>query len=160
MFRSPSQLPEQSRTTIVDELNARLCDCWDLFSQCRVACWNVKGVQFSAFHPMFNNFSQHLYRFTDCLGDRLVTLGGLTRCTTRYAAKSSIIPEYPQDTVRDIDHVRLLAERFDKLLVGLKATRDTSIKLNDQDTAILCSEIIRECEHDCSFLLAHLDAQR
>src|SRR5512147_2075315 len=102
MFRTPSHLPEQSRITLCDELNARIADCFDLFTQCKVACWNVKGIQFASFHPLFDTFCAHLLHTTDCFGERVVTLGGLTRCTARYIAKSSVLPEYPQDTVRDV----------------------------------------------------------
>lgn len=160
MFRTPSHLTEQTRVTLVDELNARLCDCCDLFSQVKVACWNIKGPQFAALHPMFETFAVRLCASTDCIAERCVTLGGVARGTVRYVAKSSVIPEYPQDTVRDLEHVRLLAERFDKCLVGMKTTREACIKLNDQDSIEVCNTVIRTMEKDCWFLLAHLEGQR
>jgi starvation-inducible DNA-binding protein len=160
MFRTPSHLSEQSRVTLVDELNARLCDCCDLFSQIKVAHWNIKGPQFSALHPLFETFGQRLCRTIDCVAERCVTLGGVARGTSRHVAKHSVIPEYPQDTIRDLEHVRLLAERFDKCLVGLKTSRETCIKLNDQDSMDMLNVVIRDMERDNWFLLAHLEGQR
>lgn len=160
MFRTPSHLSEQSRVTLCDELNARHCDCFDLFSQIKVACWNIKGPQFSALHPLFETFAQRMMQSTDCIAERCITLGGVARGTVRHIAKHSVVPEYPQDTVRDMDHVRLLAERFEKCLVGMKTSRETCIKLNDQDSIALCNVVIRDLERDCCFLLAHLEGQR
>lgn len=160
MFRTPSHLSEQSRATMCDELNARLCDCCDLCSQVKVACWNIKGPQFSALHPLFETFSHRLERSIDGVAERVVTLGGVARGTVRHVAKGSVIPEYPQDTVRDLDHVRHLAERFDKCLVGMKMTREMCLKLNDQDTLEMLTMVTRDMERDNWFLLAHLEGQR
>ena len=160
MFRTPSHLSEQSRVTLCDELNARLCDCSDLCSQVKVAHWNIKGQQFSALHPLFATFAQRLGRSVDCIAERLVTLGGVARGTTRHIAKNSMIPEYPQDTTRDLEHVRLLAERFDKCLVGMKSSREMCVKINDLDTTDMLNVMIRDMERDCWFLLAHLEGPR
>src|SRR5512132_285270 len=160
MFRTPSHLSEQSRVTLCDELNARLCDCCDLCSQIRVAHWNVKGPQLSALHPMFATFAQRLGRNIDCVAERLVTMGGVARGTARHVAKHSMIPEYPQDTIRDLEHVRLLADRFDKCLVGMKSSREVCVKLDDQDTTDMLNVVIRDMERDCWFLLAHLEGAR
>jgi len=160
MFRSANHLSEQSRVTLCDELNARLCDCTDLCSQVKVAHWNIKGPQFSALHPLFETFAQQLCRSVDCMAERCVTLGGVARGTSRHVAKSSSIPEYPQDTVRDLEHVRLLAERFDKCLIGMKTSREACLKLNDPDTMDMLNMVIRDMERDCCFLLAHLEGQR
>jgi starvation-inducible DNA-binding protein len=160
MFRTASHLSEQSRLALCEELNLRLCDCCDLCSQVKVAHWNIKGPQFSALHPLFETFAQRLSRSTDCVAERVVTMGGVARCTSRHVAKHSMIPEYPADTVRDLEHVRLVAERFDKCLTGMKMSREMCLKLNDQDTMDMLNVVIRDMERDNWFLLAHLEGQR
>lgn len=160
MFRSSSTLSEQSRVTLCDELNARLCDCMDLCSQVKVATWNVKGPQLSALHPMFETFALHLCQTVDCMAERCVVLGGVARGTSRHVAKNSMLPDYPQDTVRDLEHVRLLAERFDKCLVGMKTSREMCIKVNDQDGMYMFNRLICDLERDCCFLVSHLEGQR
>src|SRR5216110_1598802 len=123
MFSSPSPLSEKARTQIAETLNARLADGLDLHSQIKVAHWNIKGPQFAALHPLFETFAVGLAAFNDAVAERAVTLGGRAYGTTRHTAQSSRIAEYPQDTTRDLEHVRLLAERFDVYLGGLRESR-------------------------------------
>src|SRR6186713_1779700 len=106
MYKSPSHLPEEARARIADALNARLADGLDLHSQIKVAHWNIKGPQFAALHPLFETFAVSLANFNDSIAERAVTLGGKAFGTVRHVAKTSRINEYPQDTTRDLEHVR------------------------------------------------------
>src|SRR5215468_4880456 len=117
MFKSPSPLSEDTRQKIAEGLNARLADGLDLHSQIKVAHWNIKGPQFASLHPLFETFAVALANHNDTIAERAVTLGGKAFGTARHVAKSSTIPDYPQDTTRDLEHVKLLADRFDKYLV-------------------------------------------
>src|SRR6187455_2418933 len=116
MYRSPSPLAEAARSRLAETLNARLADGLDLHSQIKVAHWNVRGPQFPALHPLFEQFANQLATHNDSIAERAVTLGGLSVGSTRAVAKSSRLPEYPADTTRDLDHVKLLAERFEAYL--------------------------------------------
>src|SRR5687767_11694599 len=137
MYRSPSPLSEDVRAQISDMLNARLADGLDLHSQIKVAHWNVKGPQFAALHPLFETFAVGLAAFTDAIAERAVTLGGRARGTARHVAGASTIPEYPQETTRDMEHVRLLVARFEQFLTGLRASRTVGEKDGDTDTVDL-----------------------
>src|ERR1043165_1709170 len=123
MNPSPSPLPEQSRSTIAAMLNARLADGLDLHSQIRGAHWNIKGPQFAALHPLFETFAVGLAGYNDAIAERAVTLGGRALGTARHVAKASSLPEYPQETQRDMEHVRLLADRIEKYLEGARESR-------------------------------------
>jgi len=107
-------------------LNARLADGLDLHSQIKVAHWNIKGPQFAALHPLFETFALSLANFNDSIAERAVTLGGKAFGTVRHVAKVSRINEYPQETTRDLEHVKLLAERFESYLTELRASRSTA----------------------------------
>ena len=157
MYKSPSHLPEQARTEIVETLNARLADGLDLHSQIKVAHWNIKGPQFAALHPLFETFANGLAAFNDAIAERAVTLGGRAYGTVRHSAKISNLPEYPQDTTRDLDHVRLLAERFEKFLEGVRASRRLGEELADTDTVDLLTQIVTEFEKHAWFLRASLE---
>src|SRR3954470_15465987 len=133
MYKSPSNLPEDTRVKIADQLNARLADGLDLHGQLKVAHWNIKGPQFTALHPLFETFAVGLAAFNDAVAERAVTLGGRAHGTARHVAQASRIPEYPQETTRDLEHVRLLAERFDLYLGGLRESRAIAEKLGDTD---------------------------
>src|SRR5215510_7194975 len=134
MYRSPSHLPEAARTQISEQLNARLADGLDLHSQIKVAHWNIKGAQFAALHPLFETFAISLAAHNDELAERAVTLGGRAYGTARHVASRSRLPDYPQDTTRDLEHVHLLAERIEVYLEGVRDARTVAEKHGDTDT--------------------------
>lgn len=157
MYKSPSPLPEQARAKIVETLNERLVDGLDLHSQIKVAHWNIKGPHFAAFHPLFETFALSLANHNDAIAERAVTLGGKAFGTARHVASTSRLPEYPQDTTRDLDHVRLLADRIEKYLDGTRTSRTKAEELRDTDTVDLLTGIVTEFEKHAWFLRASLE---
>ncbi len=158
MYKTPSKLPESDRAAIVETLNARLADGLDLHGQIKVAHWNIRGPQFPALHPLFETFAVSLAAHNDEVAERAVTLGGKAYGTARHVAKSSKLPEYPQETTRDVEHVKLLAERIEGYLEGLRESRGVAEKHGDTDTVDLITTIITEFEKHDWFLRASLDA--
>src|ERR1044072_5382508 len=112
MYKTPSHLPEQSRSALIATLNDRLADGLDLHSQVKVAHWNVRGPQFPSLHPLFEQFANHLPVHNAAMPECAVTLGGLAAVGTRHVAKKSRLTDYPNDVTRDLEHVKLLAERI------------------------------------------------
>jgi len=157
MYQSPSKLPEETRREVSETLNQRLADGLDLHGQIKVAHWNVKGPQFASLHPLFETFAIGLAAHNDALAERAVTLGGRAYGTSRHVARASRLPEYPQDTVRGMDHVRLLAERIETYLDGVRESRGVAEKLGDTDTVDLLTGIITEFEKHAWFLRASLE---
>lgn len=156
MYQSPSQLSESVRAKVADSLNERLADGLDLHGQIKVAHWNIKGPQFAALHPLFETFAVSLATHNDAIAERAVTLGGRAYGTARHVAKTSKLPEYPQDTTRDMEHVRLLADRIEKYLEGSRQTRKLGEELGDTDSVDLLTGIITEFEKHAWFLRASL----
>ena len=158
MYTTSSNLSEKARTAIIDTLNSRLADGLDLHSQIKVAHWNIRGPQFPSLHPLFETFALSLANHNDILAERAVTLGGLAYGTSRHVAKASSLAEYPQKTRRDMDHVRLLADRIGSYLEGVHQSRSLVEEAGDPDTADLLTAIIIEFEKHHWFLRASLDA--
>jgi starvation-inducible DNA-binding protein len=158
MYKSPSTLNEHARAEIAETLNARLADGLDLHSQIKVAHWNIKGPQFPSLHPLFETFAVSLATHNDTIAERAVTLGGRAYGTTRHVAAKSRLPEYPQETSRDMEHVKLLAERIETYLGGLRESRGVAEKLGDTDTVDLLTGIISEFEKHDWFLRASLES--
>lgn len=156
MYKSPSHLSEQSRSKVTETLNSRLADGLDLHSQIKVAHWNIKGPQFAALHPLFETFATELAAANDEIAERAVTLGANAYGTVRHVAKTSSLPDYPQDTARDLEHVRLLAERFEKYLEGLRESRTVADKHQDADSVDLLTRVITSFEKHAWFLRASL----
>jgi starvation-inducible DNA-binding protein len=152
MYRSPSPLAEATRSRLAETLNARLADGLDLHSQIKVAHWNVRGPQFPSLHPLFETMATGLAMHNDALAERAVTLGTLAR----HVASISRLPEYPQETTRDLEHVRLLAERIEVYLAGLRESRAIADKEGDPDTVDLLTGAILEFEKHGWFLRASL----
>jgi starvation-inducible DNA-binding protein len=157
MYKSPSHLPEQSRREIGGLLNTVLADGLDLHTQIKVAHWNVKGPHFAALHPLFETFAIGLAAHNDAIAERVVTLGGRAYGTARHVAKSSRIPEYDQEASRDLDHVRLLADRFDTFLSTVRESRLVIERLADTDTVDLLTGLVTEFEKHAWFLRASLE---
>lgn len=153
---SPSVLPEGSRKRVSGELNRCLIDGLDLHSQVKVAHWNIKGAHFASLHPLFETFADDLAETNDEIAERAVTLGAIVTGTVRDAAASSALPDYPPETTRDLEHVRLLAERFDVYLEGLRAARRVAEKQEDTDTVDLLTARITQFEKHGWFLRATL----
>lgn len=158
MHRSPSHLPEAARATIAGALNAVLADGLDLHSQIKVAHWNIKGPQFAALHPLFETFAIGLAAHTDLVAERAVTLGARAYGTARHVAAVSRLADYPQETTRDLEHVRLLADRFEGFLAGVRAARGVGEQHGDTDTVDLLTGIVTDFEKHSWFLRASLDS--
>jgi starvation-inducible DNA-binding protein len=157
MYKSPTPLSEKARQAIATSLNARLADGLDLHSQIKVAHWNIKGPHFAALHPLFETFAVSLANHNDAIAERAVTLGGMAQGTVRHVAKASRLPEYPQETTRDLDHVKLLADRIESYLAGLRESRDLGEQEDDVDSVDLLTGIITEFEKHAWFLQASLE---
>lgn len=155
--RSPSRLSAEARCEIVEALLARLTDGLDLHSQIKVAHWNVKGPHFAALHPLFETFAVSLANHNDTIAERAVTLGGTAVGTARQVASRSTLPEYPVDVRGDIAHARLLAERFESYLDGLRSARQVADAHGDTDSVDMLGVVITEFEKHAWFLLATLE---
>lgn len=156
-YHSPNALPERARQEIAATLNDRLADGIDLWSQVKVAHWNVKGPHFAALHPLFETFAVDLAARNDEIAERAVTLGALACGTARHVGAHSRIAEYPQETTRDLEHVALLAERFESYLGGLRESRGVAEERRDVDTVDLLTETISQFEKHAWFLRASLE---
>lgn len=156
MYASPSHLSQDARQKVSAALGAVLADGLDLHSQIKVAHWNIKGPHFAALHPLFETFAVSLANHNDSVAERAVTLGAQVGGTARHVAATSRLPEYKQDTVRDLEHVGLLAERIEVYLRGLREARAVGEQNGDTDTVDLLTGIVSEFEKHGWFLRATL----
>lgn len=156
MHATPSRLPEPARARIAAALNAVLADGLDLHASLKVAHWNLKGPQFPALHLLFEEIATGLATHNDSVAERAVTLGARAYGTVRHVAKASRVADYPQETTRDLEHVKLLADRIDAYLDGVRAARGVAEEDRDTDTVDLLTGIATEFEKHGWFLRASL----
>lgn len=156
MFRSPSSLPDTSRARIGKALDAALADGLDLHGAVKSAHWNLKGPLFASLHPLLDTIAGELAEHNDEVAERAVTLGGRVHGTARHVASASRLAPYPEETVRDLEHVRLVADRLDSYLEGVRGARATADEEKDQDTVDLLTGVVEAVEKHGWFLRATL----
>lgn len=154
---SPSHLPADVRNTISQALLPVLTDGIDLHSQIKVAHWNIKGPQFAALHPLFDQFATDLQLQNDELAERIRTLGSLAVGTARHVASNSRLPDYPQDVTKDMEHVALLAVRIGAFLDGARAGRKAAAEQDDEESVDVLTTTITMFEKHAWFLHASLE---
>ena len=154
---SASALDPEDRATLIQSLNQVLCDGIDLYSHVKVAHWNIRGPGFGVLHPLFDSFSKDVSGFNDDIAERAVMLGGHVYATTAKVAEDTSLPEYPEDTVEDMEHVGNLIVSFEAYLESLRGTRGLSEDLDDLDTLDMLTGMITTCEKHVWFLLATRD---
>ena len=157
-FTSGVAFSEDTKSKLIDLLNARLADTIDLKTQVKHAHWNVKGAQFHQLHLLFDDVASHVDDAADLIAERAVQLGGIAHGTARIAAATSTIPEYDLNAVDGHDHVKALVARLGKLANASRDAIDEADKLGDKATSDIFTEIVRAADKDLWFLEAHLQA--
>ena len=157
-FATRIDIPEDTREQLVELLNARLADSFDLYSQLKQAHWNVKGSDFIQLHQLYDDVAESVLEFVDTIAERATALGGLALGTARMAAAATTLDEYPLDAVAGKDTVEVVADRLAAFGAAAREAIDTSIELDDQDTADLFIEVSRTIDKHLWFVEAHLQA--
>src|SRR6266542_745160 len=87
-FETRIDIAEGSREELVQLLNARLADTFDLYSQLKQAHWNVKGSDFIQLHELYDDVAEGVLEYVDAvegmdtvaaIADRLATYGASVR---------------------------------------------------------------------------------
>lgn len=155
-FETRIDIPEEAREKLIELLNARLADCFDLYSQIKQAHWNVKGSDFIQLHELYDTIAESVLEFVDEIAERATTLGGLALGTARMAAEATSLDEYPLDAVAGKETVAVVADRLAAFGSAARAAIDEATELGDQDTADLFTEVSRTIDKHLWFVEAHL----
>ena len=157
-FSTRNDIGVESRAELVELLNARLGDTFDLYSQLKQAHWNVKGSDFIQLHELYDLIAESVLEYVDTIAERATALGGLALGTARLAAASSTLDEYPLDAVAGLDTVAAIADRLGAYGASVRAAIEAALQLDDQDTADLFIEVSRAIDKHLWFVEAHQQA--
>ena len=157
-FVTRIDIPEEARTRLIELLNARLADTFDLYSQLKQAHWNVKGSDFIQLHALYDDVAASVIEHVDMIAERATALGGLALGTARLAAAASTLEEYPLDATAGAETVATIADRLAAYGAAVREAIDASAELGDQDTADLFTEVSRAIDKHLWFVEAHLQA--
>ena len=160
MFKTKNDLPEATRSKVVELLNARLADCIDLQTQTKQAHWNVKGPNFIALHELFDKVAESIEEQIDTIAERITALGGRAHGTIAAVARTSSVRPYPEEIVEGLAHVEALSGALADYGAKLRGAIESADRLGDADTADLFTGISRETDKYLWFLEAHLHAKR
>ncbi|HEX4649233.1 MAG TPA: DNA starvation/stationary phase protection protein Dps [Steroidobacteraceae bacterium] len=160
MFDTRNDLPANTRTKVIELLNARLADAIDLGTQTKHAHWNVKGPSFIALHELFDKVAEHVEDHVDELAERVTALGGSARGTLASVARATSLRPYPEDISEGLAHVDALSAALAAFGAKVRADIDEASRLGDADTGDLFTGISRETDKDLWLLEAHLHAKR
>ena len=158
-FETRIDIPEDARAQLIDMLNARLADSFDLYSQLKQAHWNVKGSDFIQLHELYDAIAESVLGFVDEIAERATALGGLATGTVRMAADATTLDEYPLDGTPGEETVRLIADRLAAYGASVREAIEVSdSELGDIDTSDLFTEVSRAIDKHLWFVEAHLQA--
>ena len=160
MHPTKNDLPEATRTKIIELCNDRLADAIDLQTQCKYAHWNVKGANFIALHELFDKVNADVEDYIDLIAERAVQLGGMAEGTARVAVKRSSLTEYAASTPSGNDHAAALSSALASFGKLARRAIDTSNEFNDADTADIFTEISRGVDKWLWMVEAHLQTGR
>lgn len=157
-FETRIDIPAEAREKLVELLNARLADSFDLYSQLKQAHWSVRGSDFIQLHELYDEVAESVLEYVDMIAERATALGGLALGTTRMAAEATTLDEYPLDAIAGMDTAAVVADRLAAFGASAREAIDQVTELEDMDTADLFTEISRGVDKHLWFVEAHLQA--
>ncbi len=158
MHKTKNDIPSETREKIIELLNSRLADSFDLKSQAKQAHWNVKGIHFFQLHELFDQVATAAEAHIDLIAERATALGGTALGTVRVAAQKSSLSEYPLEITDGRDHVDALSSALAQFGKNVRVGIDEADALGDKDTADLFTEVSREIDKLLWFVEAHIQA--
>jgi starvation-inducible DNA-binding protein len=150
-------LASNTKTAMIDLLNARLADAIDLSLITKQAHWNLKGPTFIAVHEMLDMFRDGLDAHTDTIAERVAQLDGIALGTVQTVGKGTSLDAYPTDIRKIPDHLNALVARYAAVSKSAREGIDTADEAGDADTADILTAFSRDVDKYLWFLKSHLE---
>jgi len=150
-------IESNTKTAMIDLLNARLADGIDLALITKQAHWNLKGPTFIAVHEFLDEVRKDLDEHVDIIAERVAQLDGIALGTIQTVAKATALPAYPTDIRKVEDHLKALVDRFAALSKSTREAIDAADDAGDADTADIFTAYSRALDKNLWFLKSHLE---
>ena len=149
-------LKSNTKSAMINLLNARLADAIDLALITKQAHWNIKGPTFIAVHEMLDDLRDGVDEHVDIIAERVAQLDGIALGTVQNVAEATNLKPYPTDIRKIADHLTALVERYAAVSKSAREGIDTADEAGDADTADILTAFSRELDKSLWFLKSHL----
>ena len=149
-------LKSNTKSAMIDLLNARLADAIDLALITKQAHWNLKGPTFIAVHELLDQLRDDVDEHVDIIAERVAQLDGIALGTVQTVAGATKLAPYPLDIRKVEDHVGALVDRYAALSASTRQAIDTADEAGDADTADIFTAFSRSLDKALWFLEAHV----
>lgn len=149
-------IEEANRKKIADRLAVMLADTYTLYVKTQNFHWNVTGPIFPALHLMFETQYKELADAVDLIAERIRALGFTTPASLASFSKLTAIKEAAAELLKSEEMVKQLAADHETLIRNHRDLIEFSQKLNDESTADLVIERLREHEKTAWMLRSSL----
>ena len=157
-MKSPDTgIKSNTKSAMVELLNARLADAIDLALITKQAHWNLKGPTFIAVHELLDGVRSDVDEHVDIIAERVAQLDGIALGTLQTVAKATSLPAYPTDIRKVEDHLKALVEHFGAVSKSARAAIDTADDAGDAGTADILTAYSRMLDKNLWFLKSHLE---
>ena len=150
-------LKSNTKTAMIELLNARLADALDLSLAVKQAHWNLKGPSFIAVHELLDAVRVRLDANSDTVAERIAQLDGVALGTVQNVGEATSLAPYPTDIRKVADHLGALVERFAALSRSVREAIETADEAGDAGTTDIFTAFSRDLDKDLWFLNSHLE---
>jgi starvation-inducible DNA-binding protein len=157
MKASETGLKSNTKSAMVDLLNAQLASAIDLALITKQAHWNLKGPNFIAVHEMLDGLRTAIDEHVDIIAERVAQLDGVALGTVQTVNEATGLKAYPTDIRKVMDHVAALTERYGVVAKSAREAIDIADEAGDADTTDILTAYSREIDKDLWFLKSHLE---
>ena len=147
----------ETKTKMIDLLNARLADAIDLALITKQAHWNLKGPTFIAVHEFLDELREDIDEHVDIIAERVAQLDGIAMGTIQTVAKATSLKPYPTDIRKVEDHLKALVDHFAAVSKSTREAIDTADDAGDADTTDILTAFSRSLDKNLWFLKSHLE---
>jgi starvation-inducible DNA-binding protein len=152
----PGHMPAADRQASVAAAEPVLIALIDLALQLKHAHWNLRGSNFIAVHELLDDVADSVRDKSDLIAERIVQLGGEARGVLRFVNEHTSLPNFPTGA-HDTDHlVTAVVQSMGQISRMLREAIAEAASANDEATADIFTETLREIDLKAWFLHAHL----
>ena len=130
---------------LAKELSKLLANYQIMYANVRGFHWNIKGDKFFELHVKFEELYNDLNLKVDEIAERILTLGYNPEYRYSQYAEVSGLKEV-DETADGIKDVKIIVESFGMLLSMQRSIMELASEANDEGTASMMSDYIREQE--------------